>query len=141
MSVANAAAVDAALIAVLAGDAALMALLPDGVYMSVGPPDMTRFVEVQLQTHEDVEAFRAPAYEVFRYTVKAIVLDPSTATSDAAAYRIHELLQDAPLVIAGYTHMSTLRVERVRYPDPDAVDSDLRWQHAGGDYEVYVSPD
>ena len=140
MSVANAAAVDTALVAVLASDAALMALLPDGVYMNVGPPDRTRFVEVQLQTHEDVEAFRAPLYEVFRYMVKAVVLDTATITSDAAAYRIHELLQDAPLVIDGYTHMSTLRVERVRYPDPDAVDSDLRWQHAGGDYEIHVSP-
>ena len=141
MSVADVAAVDAALISVLAGDAALRALCPDGVYLGTAPAGLSRFVIVQQQTHVDVEGFGAPAlYEEFRYSVTARVLETTGVSANAAAYRIHELLQDQPLTIAGYTHMSTLRVERVHYPDIDAIDNDLRWQHAGGDYEIAVSP-
>jgi hypothetical protein len=140
MSVANAAAVDAAVIAALAGDAALLTLAPDGVFRDVAPANATRFVVVQQQTHEDVEGFRAPVYEVFQYRITARILETTGGDADAAADRIHALLQDAPLTVAGYTWMSTLRVERVRLTEIDAIDSDLRWQHAGGDYEIFVSP-
>jgi len=142
MSVANVAAVDAALVAVLANDAALLALLPDGVYLDNPPANATRFVIVQYQIHEDVEGFRAPLYESFLYGVTARVLETSVATANAAALRIHELLQDQILTgIAGYTHMSTLRVGRVQTRDIDPIDNDIRWQIAGGDYEIFVSPD
>jgi len=142
MSVANAAAVDAALIDVLAGDAALTALCPDGVYRDIAPAGTTRFVIVQLQTHEDIEGFRMPMYEEFRYRITARLLDPSGLDADAAADRIHVLLQDQVLAaIAGYTHMATLRVERLRTTEVDAIDNDIRWQLAGGDYEITVSPD
>jgi len=142
MSVANVAAVDTALIAVLAGDAALMALCPDGVYRDVAPAGKTRFVIVQFQTHEDIEGFRMPMYEEFRYRITARLLDPSGLDADAAADRIHVLLQDVTLLaIDGYTHMATLRVERGRTTEVDAVDNDIRWQLAGGDYEISVSPD
>lgn len=146
MSVANVAAVDAAIVAVLAGDAALTALVPDGVWFTTAPasrPPKTGFVIVQHQTHEDVEGFRAPVYETFQYRVTAWVLSKTPAPANAAAYRIHELLEDTVLAgITGYTHMSTLRVDRVG-PEVqiDPIDNDLRWQFAGGDYEVFVSPD
>ena len=145
MSVANVAAVDAALVAVLAGDATLAALVPDGVFFTTAPaarPVKTGFVIVQHQTHVDTEGFRAPLYESFRYRVTAWVLAPTPTPADAAAYRIHQLLEDTVLAgIAGYTHMSTLRVERVRDLQIDPIDNDLRWQIAGGDYDVFVSPD
>jgi len=142
MSVANVAAVDAAIIARLAGDAALLALLPDGVYRDVAPASKTRFAIVQYQTHEDEEGLLTPLYESARYRVTARVLETSGLTAEAAAYRIHVLLQDVPLAgIAGYTHMSTLRVQVVRHTEVDAMDNDIRWQHAGGDYEIFVSPD
>lgn len=141
MSVANSAAVDAAVIGVLAGDAALMALCPDGVFVDVASAGSTRFVIVQLQVHEDLEGFRAPLYESFRYRITARVLETSSSGADAAADRIHVLLQDQIIsAIVGYTHMSTLRVERVRVTDVDAIDNDIRWQMAGGDYEIHVSP-
>jgi hypothetical protein len=140
MSVADVAAVDTALVARLAGDATLATLLPDGVYLDVAPANKTRFVIVQHQTHEDSEGFGAPLWEREQYRITARVLEPSGVAANAAALRIHELLQDAPLVVAGYGHMTTLRVERIKLTEVDDVDNDIRWQHAGGDYEVFVSP-
>jgi len=142
MSVADVAAVDVALVAVLAGDATLAALLPDGVFVDVAPAGSTRFVIVQHQTHEDTEGFGTTAlYERFLYRVTARVLEASGLDADTAAGRIHALLHGTPLApIAGYTHMSTLRVERVKFTEVDAIDNDIRWQIAGGDYEVFVSP-
>lgn len=141
MSVANAAAVDAALIAVLASDATLMALCPDGVYRDVSPADATAFVIVQAQVHEDLEGFRSALYESFQYRITARILESTGLNADAAADRIHVLLQDQVIpAITGYTHMATLRVERVRTTDVDALDNDIRWQFAGGDYEITVSP-
>lgn len=143
MSTANLAAVDAALVSVLAADAQLGALLPDGVFLDVAPSNKTRFVIVQFQTRDGVEAFGAAAlYEEFRYRVTARVLETTGVNADAAAARIHTLLHDAPLTgIAGYTHMETLMVERIKATEVDAIDNDIRWQHAGGDYEITVSPD
>jgi hypothetical protein len=141
MSVANVAAVEAAILTVLSADAALTALLPHGVWLDIGKKGSTRFAVVQHQTHVDEEGFRAPLYEEFRYRITARVLDLATTAADAAAYRIHELLEDQVLTITGYTHMSTLRVERIKTTEVDAIDNDIRWQIAGGDYEIHVSPD
>lgn len=141
MSVADAAAVDRAVIATLAGDAALMTLAADGVYRDAAPPGKTRFVIVQHQVHEDIEGFGAALYESFRYRVTARILESTGADADAVAARIHELLHDAPLVpIVGYALMSSLRVERLRPTEVDDGNKDIRWQFAGGDYEVFVSP-
>jgi hypothetical protein len=140
MSVADVAAVDLALLAVLAGDATLAALLPDGVYLDVAPADKRRFVIVQHQTHDDTDGFRASLYEREQYRVTARILETTGGDANAAAFRIHELLQDAPLAAAGYAHMTTLRVERIKFQEVDAVDNDIRWQIAGGDYEIFVSP-
>lgn len=141
MSVADVAAVDDVLVAALTGDATLATLLPDGVYFDIAPAGKTRFVLISFVTHDDAEGFQTPLYEQFTYQVKAVVLAKSAIDADAAAFRIHELLQRGVLTpIAGYTHMATLRVERIRYQDVDAIDSDIRWQHSGGHYEITVSP-
>lgn len=141
MSVVDVAAVDAALLAALAADLTLATLLPDGVFFDVAP-EGTRFVIVQHQTHEDTEGFGTTAlYERLLYRVTARVLEASGLDANTAAFRIHELLHGTTLApIAGYTHMSTLRVERVKFTEVDAIDNDIRWQIAGGDYEVFVSP-
>ena len=141
MSTADVAAVDAALIGVLASDATLAALLPDGVYLDVAPSNKTRFVIVQQQTHEDVEGFVSALYETCQYRVTARVLEATGVNVNAAAARIHALLHDQVLTsVAGYVHMATLRIERVKFTEVDAIDNDIRWQIAGGDYEVFVSP-
>jgi hypothetical protein len=141
MSAANAAAVDAALIAALAADGPLAALLPDGVYVDVAPSNRTRFVIVQAQTQEIEEGFGMELYETFRYRITARVLMTTGADANTAAFRIRELLSWLPLgPIDGYTHMETLQVERVKFTEVDAIDNDTRWQIAGGDYEIFVSP-
>jgi hypothetical protein len=141
MSVTNSAAVDEALVAILSNDPTIEALLPDGVYMDVSPAGKTRCVIVRLETHEDTRGLGMPLYERFVYLVKAVTLATSGVDADSAAFRIHELLEAATLApITGYVHMSTLRLERVRYPEPDAMDADKRWQHSGGHYEILVSP-
>jgi hypothetical protein len=141
MSAANASAVDAALVARLAADATLQGMLPDGIYVDVAPASKTRFVIVQFQTHEIEEGFGMSLYETFRYRITARGLATTGVDANAAAFRIHELLYWMPLQpIAGYTHMETLEVERVKFTEVDAIDNDIRWQIAGGDYEIFVSP-
>jgi len=140
MSVVNAAAVDIALVGALAADATLTALVPDGIWLDVGTRNMTRYVVVQHQIHTDDDGFGGTLYETFRYRITARVLQTTGGDVNAAADRIHQILQDQLLTIAGYTHGSTLRVERVKTTEIDPVDNDIRWQVAGGDYELFVSP-
>jgi len=141
MSAVDVAAVDAALVAALSADATLKTLLPDGVYQDVAPSNKTRFVIVQQLTHEDVEGFGETLYEQCVYRITARVLEASGMDANAAAYQIHQLLHWMPLApIDGYTHMATTRVDRVKFTEVDAIDNDIRWQIAGGDYEIFVSP-
>lgn len=132
--------VDAAVVAKLAGDATLLALMTDGVFFGLAPNGLTKFVEVSLVTHHDEPDFDAAAYEMSIYRVKAVDRAPDMEAVEAAAARIHTLLQNVPLTITGYAHMLTRRTERVRYPEVDDIDPNTRWQHLGGLYEVFVSP-
>jgi len=141
MSAADVAAVDTALVAVLATDPTLIALVPDGVYLDVAPSNKTRFAIVSHVVHEDLEGFVSALYERVVYRVTARVLESTGVNVNAAASRIHALLHDQVIAsIAGYVHMATLRIERVKFTEVDAIDNDIRWQIAGGDYEVFVSP-
>jgi len=141
MSVADLAAVDAALVAVLSADATLQGLCPDGVYRDTAPAGSSRYVIVSLITHVTEEGFGAALYERFVYAVKAVLPATTGVDANAAALRIHGLLYRTILApIAGYTHMATLRLEPIRYMDGDAIDDDLRYQHAGAQYEISVSP-
>lgn len=137
---ADSAAIDAALVAVLAGDSTLMALV-DGVYMDIAPAGKTRFVIVSLVIHEDDNDFDGRGMEVATYLVKAVEQNVSGANCNTAAARIDALLQDVPLTITGYTHLMTRRQERIRYTEVDDLNADIRWQHRGGRYEIAVSPD
>ena len=140
--VVNVADVDAALLAKLGADATLMAYLPDGVWRDMAPAPATRFCIVQTVLHADVEAFKAPLFEVYHYRVTARALQTTGVDVNGAAFRIHALLQDADLgPIPGAVHMQTLRVDRVGpYVEVDAFDRDVRWQVAGAEYEIHISP-
>jgi hypothetical protein len=140
MSAVDVAAVDAARVARLAADATLQAMLPDGIYLDVAPAGKTRFAIVQQLTHEDVEGFGETMYEQCVYRITARGLATTGVDANAAAFRIHELLYWLPMPIAGYTLMATTRIERVKFTEVDAIDNDIRWQIAGGDYEIFVSP-
>lgn len=132
--------VDAAIIAKLSGDATLLALMTDGVYMDVSPSGKTKVVIVSMSTHQDEYVFHGSAFEQSTYVVKAVEQSGSGATVKTAAARIHVLLQDVALTITGYIHAKTRRSERIRYTEVDDVNQDIRWQHRGGRYEVVVTP-
>lgn len=132
------AAIDAAVIARLAGDATLTAAAPGGVYRDVAPQGAsTPFVIVSQMAHEDDYALGAQAYERVLYLVKAVDLATSGTGAQAAADRVHALLQEATLTITGYRSMLVQREERVAYVE--VVDgSDRRYQHRGGMYAVFA---
>lgn len=135
--------VDAAIVAKLVSDTSaggLMTLMTDGVWMDMAPKDSTKFVIVSLATHEDRYEFAGPAYEQSVYLIKAVDLNVSGTRAKAAAARIHALLQDVQLSISGYDHMLMQREERIRYTEVDEVNPDIRWQHRGGRYQVFVCP-
>ena len=132
--------VDAAIVATLSGDATLMALLTDGVFVDVSPSGKTAFALVSLISHEDLYIFNGSAFERSIYLIKAVVQSGTGTTAKTAAARIHALLQDVALTITGYAHALTRRVERVRMTEVDDLNQDLRWQHRGGRYELMVSP-
>lgn len=130
--------VDDAVIAHLS-EPTLAALLPDGVHYDVAAAG-TKFVIVSQLAHEDQYMFGGTAFERFVYLVKAVEKATTTATTKAAAQRIHALLQDGAIAVAGYTLAKAKRIERVRINEVDDVDRSIRWQHRGGHYELLFSP-
>lgn len=133
------AAVDAAVLAVLAGDATLAGLLPDGVYFDVAAPRAQAFVVLRLIDHADEPMLDGgTAYEVHTYRVEAVAPETSGVDINTAAQQIYTLLQNAVLVPDGYADMRCQRLRRVRDTVVDEV-TNTRWQHRGGDYEVWVT--
>jgi hypothetical protein len=133
---------DAALVGLLQGDAALTALQPDGVWLDDVPPGAQRFVMVAVLEATDGATFGAGrAFEVVRYRVTAVghtavVTGPEIR---AAALRIDTLLQDAALTVGGYPAGVTIaRLGRVRLLEVDDEDRSLRWYHRGGVYELFA---
>lgn len=145
--------VDAALVAKLLGDSALMALMPDGVFMdeaglSIAPGggSSKRFVIVSLVDEHDEPIFEGRASEDALYLVEARALSVingaplgPTVMKQAAA-RIDALLELGTLTIPGYGLLVMRRVARVRLIDVDEVDSSIRWFRRGGRYQVMVAP-
>lgn len=139
--------VDTALIALLAADAALTALLPDGVFYDTAPFGSTAFCIVGVIDHADSYVLHGSAAERFLYLVKAVRQDSSDGAAavavEQAAQRIFDLLQDAHddqrLAPAGYRTLLCHRANYVRYTDLDE-EVDQRWLHRGGHYEILVAP-
>jgi hypothetical protein len=139
--------IDTALVAKLQADAALTALMPDGVFMDeagksiVSGGNSTRFVIVSLVDEVDVDKFGGTAFEDALYLVKAVELKPKTGSGNikAAAARIQVVLHDQVLTVTGYTPMAMHREARKRYTEVDAVDESIRWWHRGGHYRVQQS--
>ena len=116
-----------------------MATLPGGVYFDVPAPGATKFVVISLESHADAYEFQDCAWEEFTYLIKAVTLGTSGADVKTAAARIHALLQDVAIVVAGYQCMKCQRTEYVRDLEVDE-ETDARWQHRGGYYEVWMQP-
>jgi hypothetical protein len=131
--------IDAALLAHLAEDLALAALMPDGVHFDEAPPDARAFVIVSLFQEQDVATFGGRAIDDALYLVKAVAFGTSAVEAAAAAARIDALLENAVLVVAGYTGMALYREQAIAYPEVDDLDPSIRWQHRGGHYRVQCS--
>jgi hypothetical protein len=144
--VADASAIDAAVITTLASDAQLAALLPGGVHFGLAPQGTTAFALVTIDETAEVSVFSAVpaqrrAIEAVTYAVQAVVATTAMAPATDAAARIDALLADQPLTVPGYGWLSTVRVERIRDPgDLDPSEKSVRWQHHGGRYRVQVTP-
>jgi hypothetical protein len=121
-------------------DETLGNLMPGGVFFGLAPAGASQFVIVALEAHEDSYQFGGPSFERFVLRVTAQEKAAADLNSDAAAVRIHELLQDVPLTITDYTHTLTRRLSFVRDLELDDVDRANRWQVRGGRYEVIVAP-
>ncbi len=139
--------VDAAVIAKLLADPALMAVATDGVYRDVAPQGATAFVIVNQQDSHSEPMENGIAYEVPVYLLKAVVKGKSGTSANTAAARIDALFENAgaggSFTVTGYGLMTTGRIAdgwRVRYTEADPDQADDRWQHAGGLYEVWVQP-
>jgi hypothetical protein len=138
--VSDSTAIDVAVLAHLRGDATLAALLPDGVFMDVGPPGAQRFTLVSLVIAQDLGQFGGRAIEDVIYLVKAVVFGGANGDVAAAAARIDALLEDGVFPIEGYGLLSSVRQERVRATEVDGSDPGIRWYHRGGRYRVQATP-
>lgn len=133
--------IDAALVAKLAGDATLAALMQSGafVFMDEAPAGSQKFVIVSLVTEEDAQQFGGRSYEDALYEVEARMLSTAGGNIKAAAARIDVLLDHSTLTVSGYALMALHREARIRLPEVDAVDASIRWDRRGGQYRVVMS--
>jgi hypothetical protein len=133
--------IDAAIVAKLAGDATLAALMQSGafVFMDEAPMGSQKFVIVSLITGEDVQQFGGRSFEDALYSVEARMLSTAGGNIKAAAARIDALLDHGTLTVAGYSLMTLYREERTRITEVDAVDASIRWYRRGGQYRVVMS--
>lgn len=133
-----------AVVARLSGDATLMGLVPDGVYVHEAAQGTTKFALVSLVSSLDAGQMAAPgqrrATEDALYAVKAVILGTSRTAAGQAAARIDALLEDQPLAIVGYACLSIARTEVIDDTEVDDVDNAIRWQHRGGRYRILAAP-
>jgi len=132
--------IDAALVELLANDAALMTLCPDGVYWDIRPggsPAPGAFVIVSHFTYRATPGFGGPLYEDNLYWVVARIAATSKVPARQAAARINVLLDGTLLDLsaAGYTAMHCRRVDRRADTDVDLANK-ATWHYHGGQYEL-----
>lgn len=135
--------IDAGLMRYLAADPALSALALDGVWWQIAPPGATSFVVVDQLDSTDYDVLGGRLWERLVYLVQFVQREKTAGSSDpgAAALRIYQLLQDYTDLDVGSHYVVRLlrRIERIRYTEIDEV-TDRRWQHRGGQYEVFAAP-
>ena len=135
--------VDAAVIAVLAADAALTALCPDGVWYGVAGQGAKAFVLVDRAQHEiDHNVFGDADVlgESFVFEVTAVIPETSPEKARQAGARIRALLDgNDTLAPAGFAlQKPVVEIVSVHYPEPDPNNPDRVVQHWGGHYDVQL---
>lgn len=134
--------IDNAVVAKLASDTTLLALMPDNVWFDEAPQNSKRFVKVTLIGSHDRRGLEERLIEEVIYAVIAVGLSSLNPNMKAAAARIDALLDDTTLTVPGYSTMAIHRFEddpRIRTTEVDEVDSSIRWYHRGGHYRVVMS--
>lgn len=135
--------IDTAVITALKADAALTALMPDGVYLEIARPGSKRFVVVNLFDSLDDDVFGGRGIESNLYAVQAVALASLSTLADmkAAAKRIDVVLGDATFGVNGYSLMACYRDEpgRIVRSDADPLDASIVWHHYGANYRVDVT--
>jgi len=142
MIAADSTAVDKAVASLLANDGVLAGLLPDGVWWTTAPAGKTRFVVLGQVDHAQTYTLgNGVAWERFVYQIEAVTLGASGELAGQAAARIHVLLQGSTLTASGYhPSMVVQQLERLRPPVAIDDQTDTRWHHAGGQYEILITP-
>ena len=135
-------AIDTVIYNALAGDAALQALMPDGVFWDIAP-GADHFVSILRSDGEHMNALGGrDGWDRVTYDVQAVDLSASVMPANNAAFRIHQLLhyglQD--ISAGNYTIMHVERIRPIRYMEVDPQNTSARWQHHGGQYEVMLCP-
>jgi hypothetical protein len=131
---------DAALIELLQTDTTLAALLVDGIYFDVAPPNATQFGIISVLDEVDVDDLQDRAYEDVLYLVKAVELSTvPTPNIKPAAARIDALLNNAVFVATGFGEVTVGREQRLRTTEVDDVDKSIRWKHRGGRYRAMAT--
>lgn len=135
--------VDAALMELLANDAALAALCPHGVYWNIRPPwpDATAFVIVGLPDHDERQGLSCTLHIDATYMVKATILATTRTPAARAAARIQDLLTESlpDFTAAGFAAMNVKRGRRIDYEELDPQNK-ATWFHNGAHYEVQHHP-
>ena len=141
MSRPDSVAIDEAILAVLRTDAALAAAMPGGVWFSLAPEGLDRFVLVVLEPTTDVAEFGRRAQEQCRYQITAAGLSGTHPAIQAAMQRIDVLLEDRPLTIDGYAWSTTYRDGRHRLMTRETnLDRESIWEYGIAWYRVDVAP-
>ena len=138
---ADAGAVDVAVLEVLAADAVLLAFCPGGVFYGSAPPSVESVVIVdRLAAMSEGNLFgTGPAWETFTYLVKAVIPGTSAAGARQAAARIRAILDgNTTIAPAGYALIRPVAEVSALPREPEIDDADRYVQHWGGQYELVV---
>jgi len=140
--------VDAALLAMLQADSALVGIVTDGIWFGEARATALKYCQVAQIDHSDEPMFQdgAPfgvAYETILYQVKAVIQNTSAVPAINAAVRIEAVLRSltrATFTPTNYLLLDVVRTQRIRYNERDKANADLFWQHSGGQYQVRMVP-
>lgn len=134
-------ALDTALYARLAGDATLTGLLatPTSIFKDVAPAGSALPFVVFSQPMLGVVQYtmgRTKAFEAQTYLVKGVAQGDDQTIAGAIHDRIFVVLQDAPLVVSGFSLLVCQLAGRIAYTE---TTEGVLIRHAGGRYLIEVA--
>lgn len=133
-------------ITLLANDAELATMLPDGIYFHAGPPSLNQFGLVLVVDGAFDAIFGGGGIYLLQVIAKAVIRSGDVMPAEDAAGRIHAVLTGARDVfygggfaLEGGRLMAIVPMIPVAYSEPVEGDLDVYWQHRGSQYEISIS--